>query len=273
MFALNCGRGKPLGCRLLRVMPSEMICRCLLVEQDNHIVLVDSGFGQADVRARWRRLGCIGTAMSLRLCIEETAYSQIQSLGFDPNNVKHIVLTHLDFDHAGGISDFPDARVHVLAAELQAARQRKTISERLRYRTKQFAECLNWVPYDQLQPNSWFGFDSIKLEVGCDPPMRLIYLPGHTRGHCGVAIKFDDSWLLHVGDCYYSRGELCNANDSLALRTFQKFIHVDYRRARQTMRQLQMIVERHAHQVQLLCSHDPNEKIGSFDLKEQRTTE
>ena len=35
--------------------------------------------------------------------------------------VRHILLTHLDFDHAGGLEDFPRARVHVMQAEMEAA--------------------------------------------------------------------------------------------------------------------------------------------------------
>ena len=49
---------------------------------------------------------------------------QIQRLGFDPRDVRDIVLTHLDFDHAGGLCDFPEARVHLLGAELAGARKR-----------------------------------------------------------------------------------------------------------------------------------------------------
>lgn len=38
---------------------------------------------------------------------------QIRRLGYAASDVCHIVLTELDFDHAGGLEDFPDARVHV----------------------------------------------------------------------------------------------------------------------------------------------------------------
>ena len=47
------------------------------------------------------------------------------NLGFSPDDVRHIVLTHLDFDHAGGIEDFPNARVHVLAREREAAERER----------------------------------------------------------------------------------------------------------------------------------------------------
>jgi glyoxylase-like metal-dependent hydrolase (beta-lactamase superfamily II) len=30
-----------------------------------------------------------------------TAIRQLEQLGFDPRDVEHIVLSHLDFDHAG----------------------------------------------------------------------------------------------------------------------------------------------------------------------------
>jgi glyoxylase-like metal-dependent hydrolase (beta-lactamase superfamily II) len=51
----------------------------------------------------------------------ETAYMQIKELGFNPQDVRHILVTHLDLDHAGGLSDFPEAKVHIFAPEFEAA--------------------------------------------------------------------------------------------------------------------------------------------------------
>ncbi|WP_223281445.1 MBL fold metallo-hydrolase [Streptomyces antnestii] len=39
----------------------------------------------------------------------ETAVRQVAALGYDIEDVRHIVLTHLDLDHAGGLRDFPPA--------------------------------------------------------------------------------------------------------------------------------------------------------------------
>ena len=38
--------------------------------------------------------------------------------------MRHIVLTHLDFDYAGGLEDFLKAIVHVMQTEMETARDR-----------------------------------------------------------------------------------------------------------------------------------------------------
>jgi glyoxylase-like metal-dependent hydrolase (beta-lactamase superfamily II) len=63
--------------------------------------------------------------------------------------VRHIVLTHLDFDHAGGLEDFPEAIVHVMQTEIETARNRHGFisSQRYRYRLKQWDEVKHWQYY------------------------------------------------------------------------------------------------------------------------------
>jgi glyoxylase-like metal-dependent hydrolase (beta-lactamase superfamily II) len=64
------------------------------------------------------------------LDIAETALHQVERLRF--SGVRHVVLTHLDLDHAGGLRGFPDAQVHVLRTELEAARAARSGRERTR---------------------------------------------------------------------------------------------------------------------------------------------
>ncbi len=56
-----------------------------------------------------------------RLDPAETAVQQVKALGYSPDDVRHLLLTHLDRDHAGGIPDFPNAKVHVHRRELDMA--------------------------------------------------------------------------------------------------------------------------------------------------------
>ena len=133
---LNCGSLCPRGGRLFGgagglLSPAPMCCHCLLIEGDDGLILVDAGLGVEDVNEP-RRLGFLFNATARpRLDVAETALRQVADLGFPPSDVRHIVPTHLDLDHAGGISDFPGAAVHVFAAELRAASSRPTLNERL----------------------------------------------------------------------------------------------------------------------------------------------
>ena len=263
--ALNCGSGRPVGC-LLRAMPNEIVCRCLLIESGADLTLVDTGLGLRDVRDP-RRLGPARFSLGLSLREEETAHVQITRLGHDPRSVRSVVLTHLDLDHVGGLADFPDAQVHVFAAEAGAATRRATLKERSRYRPAQLGDTSRWILYDDPEPDSWFGFPSTPVSASPSLTIRLVCLPGHTRGHCGVAIRTGQSWLLHAGDSYYSHSELDPATDSLLLALFRRVIHVDPRAAGRTLDALRRLRERHADEVEMFCSHDPREIIRALESR------
>jgi ribonuclease BN (tRNA processing enzyme) len=64
---------------------------------------------------------------------------QVTRLGYWPTDVRHIVLTHLDPDHTGGISDFPWCDRAPTYREHDAAMRRPTGGERRRYRPNQWA--------------------------------------------------------------------------------------------------------------------------------------
>src|SRR5690606_34570364 len=106
----------------------HMVAHCLLVETERDgLVLVDTGFGTPGLSAPFLRLA--GPALDH----SETAVVQILGLGYRTQDVRHIVVTHLDLDHAGGLADFPEAKVHLHAREHAAAMARSHFKERERY--------------------------------------------------------------------------------------------------------------------------------------------
>jgi glyoxylase-like metal-dependent hydrolase (beta-lactamase superfamily II) len=122
------------------VRRGELSCHCLLLETAVGLVLVDTGFGLRDVRDPQSRLSRFFLGLVSPDFREElTAVRQIARLQLDPRDVRHIVLTHLDFDHAGGLDDFPAATVHLLASERDAAVAQRTWLDRQRYRPQQWS--------------------------------------------------------------------------------------------------------------------------------------
>lgn len=246
---LNCATMRPLA-------TAPMVAHCLLVERPGGLLLVDTGFGAADC-ADPKRLGRPFRAV-VRPVLDpaETAVAQVRALGHDPADVTDIALTHLDLDHVGGLADFPDARVHVFTDELEAALH-PTARERARYLQVQRAHGPRWVRHD-VPGDAWFGFDSV---TALADDVLLVPLRGHTRGHCGVAVRrADGGWLLHAGDSYFHGAEkLTPPTPPFALKAFQATMAVDDKRRRANQERLRELQRTHADEVTIFSAHDPEE--------------
>ncbi len=205
---LNCGTMRPIGGQLVDgrggpLRRAELVCHCLLVDTGKELVLIDTGVGTpAALRpAEWLG-GPFTRLVGLRTSLAESAVEQVKRLGYAAEDVRHIVLTHLDLDHAGGLVDFPHATVHVYAEELRALESRHP-----RYRAAQFAHRPQWRSYADLG-EPWLGFDAVRELAGLPPEILLVPLMGHTPGHAGVAVDTGDGWLLHCGDAFFFHGEV-----------------------------------------------------------------
>jgi glyoxylase-like metal-dependent hydrolase (beta-lactamase superfamily II) len=259
---LNCGSLCPRGGRLFGgdggpLSPAPMCCHCLLIEGDDRLILVDTGLGVEDVNEP-RRLGFLFNAMARpRLEVAETALRQVVDMGYRPSDVRHIVPTHLDPDHAGGLTDFPGAAVHVFAAELRAASNRSSLNERSRYRAVQIAAVKKWAVVEE-EGESWFGFSAVRAIPGTRDEVLLVPLPGHTRGHCGVAVRRADDWLLHCGDAYFHHSEVEPGGGAApkGLRWFESRVDVDGAGRRANQARLRELARLAFGEVKLICSHD-----------------
>ena len=258
---LSCGTLCPRGARLLTgegglLAPASLVCHCLLIEGADGLVLVDTGFGSGDAR-RPRQLGLLfNTILRPRLELGESAAEQLPALGFELADVRDIVTTHLDLDHSGGLPDFPLARVHLLAAELEAATH-PALRERQRYVAAHWAHGPRWETHDA-GGEDWFGFSSVRILPGSDAEILLIPLAGHTRGHTGVAVRRPDRWLLHCGDAYFHHGEVQTPSYCPpGLRLFEALNDVNTTARRENTERLRELASRHGQEVELICSHDP----------------
>ena len=190
---LNCATMRP------RLTPT-MVAHVLLVERDEGLLLVDTGYGTGELADPARLGKMVEVAFRPVLDPGETALAQVQALGFAPEDVTDIVITHMDADHAGGLVDFPQARVHLHSKEHDAAMHPSTMAEKSRYLAAQWAHGPRWVLHDE-PGDEWFGFPAV---TALAEDVVLVPMPGHTRGHTAVAVRNDAGhWLLHAGDAIF----------------------------------------------------------------------
>lgn len=162
-----------------------LAARALLVESRDGLVLVEAGYGD-----KWT-----DRERAMYDLERRTAVDALAELGVDPRDIAHVVLTHLHFDHAAGLtcaadagvrSVFANARVHVQRQEwLDAVANRSTMT-RTYLRT-------------HLDPVA----SQVELHDGACTPLAgiaLIPTPGHTWGHQSVLIGAVDGPILYAGD-------------------------------------------------------------------------
>lgn len=262
---INAGTMHPPGGRLLDGEPGlwrsgTTLCHCLLVETEDGLVLIDAGLGVDDMTNSHGSLSTsyLRTARPV-LDVEETAVRQVVRLGYRVEDVRHIIPTHLDQDHVGGLRDFPKAKVHVYAEELKNAQAQANARDRNRFRPAQWRHA-DFQSYD-LAGDDWFGFEAVRGLKDLPDEIQIVPLAGHTLGHAGVAVNTGDKWLLHCGDSYFFHDEMNPANPSCPplLRLFQNILGTDNKARLRNQERLRSLVRDHGDRVEVFSAHDPVE--------------
>lgn len=164
--------------------------RSLLVESRDGLVLVEAGCGD-----KWT-----DRERAMYDLERRTAVDALAELGVDPRDIAHVVLTHLHFDHAAGLtrmgaagleSVFANARIHVQRQEWLDALANKSTMTKTYFRS-------------HLDPVA----TQAELHDGeCTPlaGITLIPTPGHTWGHQSILIDAAERPVLYAGDACPTR--------------------------------------------------------------------
>ncbi len=194
------------------------------------LVLVDTGFhasiAQGRGSERARNLGPVGQVMSrsVRMRPQQSVAAQLRALGVDPAGIGLVVMTHLHFDHASALSDFPHATVLVSKREWDAAWARGSsmsgystaqLDPRPRYRTIDFAasSATSRGPFERT------------VDVFGDGSLTLAWTPGHTAGHLSLIVRLDGREALLTGDAAYTMGTLREGQRPWRMHDARAFEH------------------------------------------------
>jgi glyoxylase-like metal-dependent hydrolase (beta-lactamase superfamily II) len=215
---LSCGSFVP-------PLVGHLVCHVLLCETDDGLVLVDTGLGLDDYAEPKGRMGPSRHLMRPVMDPTAAAVLQLQRRGFAATDVAHVVLTHLDFDHVGGLADFPHATVHTTADEHAAAITSPDALDRRRYRPAQWAHGPAW----QLHAGRGDEWRAGLTGHEVLPGITLVPMLGHSRGHAAVAVDAGDRGLVvHAGDAAFDASSYADTTPSgrplqpvRALRAFE----------------------------------------------------
>lgn len=157
---------------------------CLFVETPSGRVLIETGIGERvseKVRAMRNYQG-------------RPIVAALEASGFEPGSIDLVVMSHLHFDHAGGLlradgsKAFPRARIVAQRAEWEIA-----LDDNSRIVAS----------YDQPElrlVREWGGEGSVDGEVELLPGVSVIRTGGHSKGHQAIVVRGADRTLAFFGD-------------------------------------------------------------------------
>ncbi len=137
--------------------------------------------------------------------------AQLRSRGIDPKSINTVVMTHLHFDHASGMSEFAGASFVLAEREWEAA----TTGSRPflhGYRPAQYDYAFDYrtIDFDGPSVSSYASFGRT-FDLFGDGSVRLAYTPGHSAGHQAVMCRLRDRDLVIAGDAIYTLAQLDDA--------------------------------------------------------------
>ncbi|MDQ1702647.1 MAG: N-acyl homoserine lactone hydrolase [Frankiaceae bacterium] len=190
-------------------------------------ILVDTGMHAAYAKDPAEHMGALA-ARFFDITMEErtAAPAQLRERGVDPDDVRLVLMTHLHYDHASGISQFPNATFVVDRREWAAATGHLGLLKG--YRRQLFDHPYDWRTLDFEAP-SVEGYVTFgrAIDLLGDGSIRLVSTPGHAEGHYSVVLRLlGDRELLLTGDAAYA---IQSIEEDL-VPTFCDDIH-DYKRS------------------------------------------
>jgi len=187
---------KPLECGWLTADTATMLAghtgrmrmpvAAFLIEHPEGTVVFDAGM-HAELQHDTSRMGPTAALFDVELSPGWTLTGQLEAADVSPSDVDVSILSHLHFDHCGGLGELPDARVLVQQAEWEASAD-EGLHELGVY---------NPADFDLGHDKQLLGGEH---DVFGDGRLRLLPTAGHTAGHQSLLV---DGQTLLVGDACY----------------------------------------------------------------------
>lgn len=181
-----------------------------LIEHKDGLVLFDTGLDPAIVSNPEYISQAIGRLLLKRIFRfeinpEDKLGETLRASGFEPRQVRKAIISHLHFDHIGGIADIPQAELLVSYKEWdQLSDPHPERDWILREHIER--PSAKWCPI-RFEPSGDAVFSSFPrtFDVMGDGSLILLPTPGHTPGSLSMLVRSSlGPPILLVGDLAYS---------------------------------------------------------------------
>ncbi|MBC9250385.1 hydrolase [Pseudomonas alcaligenes] len=166
----------------------------------------------------------------------------------DGIRVDRIILSHAHWDHASGLSDYPQVPVMAPYEEIEFSQ----IASPPAVLPSQFKHGVNWMPFTFL-PETFEGFEQ-SLDLFGDGSLVLVPLDGHTPGSVGLFLTLEDGRrFFFTGDASWRLEGFTGPREKFWLS--RKMVDNDPERTRQQLEKVHALLQQEP-QLQIIPAHD-----------------
>lgn len=165
----------------------ELACEPILVQYEGKNYLIDTGVGFGKLTEKQLR--------NFGVSEESKIFDSLEKLGLTGADIDAILMTHMHFDHAGGLTywqdgqlvpAFPNATIYVTQVEWDEMREPNIRSKNTYWKE-------NWEPIQHL-------VKTYELALEVVPGIQMIHTGGHSNGHAIIRLEQEGEVILHMAD-------------------------------------------------------------------------